>query len=117
MVKDENSMAFEQAAAEKIIAEKKLQALKLENAQDAKKDSDVLSAKDARHLAESTSAVKKHIFKFIREAAKEGEVKFSYSLYNICDKQVEDITAALTELGYKFELKTEADSKELEICW
>ena len=74
-----------------------------------------VSAKTARHIAETTSAFKNHIAKIIEETAKEGMTQLSYFVGDICDVQVNRVVNELNELGY--EIVFNAKTQELTIKW
>ena len=74
-----------------------------------------VSAKTARHIAETTSAFKNHIAKIIEETAKEGITQLIYFVGNICDVQVNRVVNELNELGY--EIVFNAKTQELTIKW
>lgn len=74
-----------------------------------------VSAKTARHIAETTSAFKNHIAKIIEETAKEGMTQLSYFVGDICDVQVNRVVNELNELGY--EIVFNAKTQELVIKW
>ena len=74
-----------------------------------------VSAKTARHIAETTSAFKNHIAKIIEETAKEGMTQLSYFVGDICDVQVNRVINELNELGYEVALNDK--TKELIIKW
>ena len=74
-----------------------------------------VSAKTARHIAETTSAFKNHIAKIIEETAKEGMTQLIYFVGDICDVQVNRVVNELNELGY--EIVFNAKTQELIIKW
>lgn len=74
-----------------------------------------VSAKTARHIAETTSAFKNHIAKIIEETAKEGMTQLIYFVGDICDIQVNKVINELNELGYEVALNDK--TKELIIKW
>ena len=74
-----------------------------------------VSAKTARHIAETTSAFKNHIAKIIEETAKEGMTQLIYFVGDICDVQVNRVVNELNELGY--EIVFNAKTQELTIKW
>ena len=74
-----------------------------------------VSAKTARHIAETTSAFKNHIAKVIEETAKEGITQLIYFVGDICDVQVNRVVNELNELGYKIVFN--AKTQELTIKW
>ena len=74
-----------------------------------------VSAKTARHIAETTSAFKNHIAKIIEETAKEGMTQLSYFVGDICDIQVNRVINELNELGYEVVLNDK--TQELTIKW
>ena len=74
-----------------------------------------VSAKTARHIAETTSAFKNHIAKIIEETAKEGMTQLSYFVGDICDIQVNRVINELNELGYEVVLNDK--TQELAIKW
>ena len=74
-----------------------------------------VSAKTARHIAETTSAFKNHIAKIIEETAKEGMTQLTYFVGDICDVQVNRVVNELNELGY--EIVFNAKTQELTIKW
>ena len=74
-----------------------------------------VSAKTARHIAETTSAFKNHIAKIIEETAKEGMTQLIYFVGDICDPQVNRVINELNELGY--EIVSNAKTQELTIKW
>ena len=74
-----------------------------------------VSAKTARHIAETTSAFKNHIAKIIEETAKEGMTQLSYFVGDICDIQVNRVINELNELGYEVVLNDK--DQELIIKW
>ena len=74
-----------------------------------------VSAKTARHIAETTSAFKNHIAKIIEETAKEGMTQLSYFVGDICDVQVNRVINELNELGYEVVLNDK--TQELVIKW
>ena len=75
----------------------------------------LVSAKTARHIAETTSAFKNHIAKIIEETAKEGMTQLIYFVGDICDVQVNRVVNELNELGY--EIVFNAKTQELTIKW
>ena len=107
--------------------EKRLAELKANNAEKAAVEFDggiklrqskirtFVSAKTARHIAETTSAFKNHIAKIIEETAKEGMMQLSYFVGDICDIQVNRVINELNELGYEIVLN--AKTQELVIKW
>ena len=74
-----------------------------------------VSAKIARHIAETTSAFRNHIAKIIEETAKEGMTQLIYFVGDICDIQVNKVINELNELGYEVALNDK--TKELIIKW
>ena len=74
-----------------------------------------VSAKTARHIAETTSAFKNHIAKIIEETAKEGMTQLSYFIGDICGIQVNRVISELGELGYEVILNDK--TQELTIKW
>ena len=74
-----------------------------------------VSAKTARHIAETTSAFKNHIAKIIDDAAKEGMTQLIYFVGDICDVQVNMVISELSELGYDVVLNDK--DQELIIKW
>ena len=74
-----------------------------------------VSAKTARHIAETTSAFKNHIAKIIEETAKEGMTQLIYFVGDICDVQVNRVISELGELGYEVVLNDK--TQELTIKW
>ena len=74
-----------------------------------------VSAKTARHIAETTSAFKNHIAKIIEETAKEGMTQLIYFVGDICDVQVNRVVNELNELGYEVVLNDK--TQELVIKW
>ena len=74
-----------------------------------------VSAKTARHIAETTSAFKNHIAKIIEETAKEGMTQLIYFVGDICDVQVNRVVNELNELGYEVVLNDK--TQELAIKW
>ena len=74
-----------------------------------------VSAKTARHIAETTSAFKNHIAKVIEETAKEGMTQLIYFVGDICDIQVNRVVNELNELGYEVILNDK--TQELTIKW
>ena len=74
-----------------------------------------VSAKTARHIAETTSAFKNHIAKIIEETAKEGMAQLIYFVGDICDIQVNRVVNELNELGYEVVLNDK--TQELTIKW
>ena len=74
-----------------------------------------VSAKTARHIAETTSAFKNHIAKIIEETAKEGMTQLIYFVGDICDVQVNRVVNELNGLGY--EIVFNAKTQELTIKW
>ena len=74
-----------------------------------------VSAKTARHIAETTSAFKNHIAKIIEETAKEGMTQLIYFVGDICDVQVNRVVKELNELGY--EIVFNDKTQELTIKW
>ena len=107
--------------------EKRLAELKANNAEKAAVEFDggiklrqskirtFVSAKTARHIAETTSAFKNHIAKIIEETAKEGMTQLSYFVGDICDIQVNRVVNELNELGYEVVLNDK--TQELVIKW
>ena len=107
--------------------EKRLAELKANNAEKAVAELDggiklrqskirtFVSAKTARHIAETTSAFKNHIAKIIEETAKEGMTQLIYFVGDICDVQVNRVVNELNELGY--EIVFNAKTQELTIKW
>ena len=107
--------------------EKRLAELKANNAEKAAVELDggiklrqskirtFVSAKTARHIAETTSAFKNHIAKIIEETAKEGMTQLSYFVGDICDVQVNRVISELGELGYEVVLNDK--TQELTIKW
>ena len=108
-------------------AEKRLAELKANNAEKVMAELDggiklrqskirtFVSAKTARHIAETTSAFKNHIAKVIEETAKEGITQLIYFVGDICDVQVNRVVNELNELGY--EIVFNAKTQELTIKW
>ena len=74
-----------------------------------------VSAKIARHIAETTSAFRNHIAKIIEETAKEGMTQLIYFVGDICDVQVNRVVNELNELGYEVVLNDK--TQELIIKW
>ena len=74
-----------------------------------------VSAKTARHIAETTSAFKNHIAKIIEETAREGMTQLIYFVGDICDPQVNRVINELNELGYEVALNDK--TQELVIKW
>ena len=74
-----------------------------------------VSAKTARHIAETTSAFKNHIAKIIEDTAKEGMTQLIYFVGDICDVQVNMVISELSELGYDVVLNDK--DQELIIKW
>ena len=74
-----------------------------------------VSAKIARHIAETTSAFKNHIAKIIEETAKEGMTQLNYYVGDICGVQVKKVINELNELGYEVVLNDK--TQELIIKW
>ena len=107
--------------------EKRLAELKANNAEKVRTELDggiklrqskirtFVSAKTARHIAETTSAFKNHIAKIIEETAKEGMTQLIYFVGDICDVQVNRVVNELNELGY--EIVFNAKTQELVIKW
>ena len=107
--------------------EKRLAELKANNAEKAAVEFDggiklrqskirtFVSAKTARHIAETTSAFKNHIAKIIEETAKEGMTQLSYFVGDICDVQVNRAINELNELDY--EVVFNDKDRELIIKW
>ena len=107
--------------------EKRLAELKANNAEKAAVEFDggiklrqskvrtFVSAKTARHIAETTSAFKNHIAKIIEETAKEGMTQLIYFVGDICSAQVNRVISELSELGYEVVLNDV--TQELIIKW
>ena len=107
--------------------EKRLAELKANNAEKATVEFDggiklrqskirtFVSAKTARHIAETTSAFKNHIAKIIEETAKEGMTQLIYFIGDICNVQVNRVISELSELGYEVVLNDV--TQELIIKW
>ena len=74
-----------------------------------------VSAKTARHIAETTSAFKNHIAKIIEETAKEGMTQLTYFVGDICNVQVNRVISELGELDYEVVLNDK--TQELVIKW
>ena len=74
-----------------------------------------VSAKTARHIAETTSAFKNHIAKIIEDTAKEGMTQLIYFVGDICDAQVNMVISELSELSYDVVLNDK--DQELIIKW
>ena len=74
-----------------------------------------VSAKTARHIAETTSAFKNHIAKIIEDTAKEGMTQLIYFVDDICNAQVNRVISELSELGY--DVVFNDVTKELIIKW
>ena len=74
-----------------------------------------VSAKTARHIAETTSAFKNHIAKIIEDTAKEGMTQLIYFVGDICDVQINMVISELSELGYDVVLNDK--DQELIIKW
>ena len=74
-----------------------------------------VSAKTARHIAETTSAFKNHIAKIIEDTAKEGMTQLSYFVGDVCDIQVNRAINELNELDY--EVIFNDKDRELIIKW
>ncbi len=74
-----------------------------------------VSAKTARHIAETTSAFKNRVAKMIDETAKEGMTQVVYFVDDICDAQVNSVINELKGLNYEVELDDE--NKKLTIKW
>lgn len=104
-------------------AERRLAELREENAKKVSaeiksrqaKSRTFVSAKTARETAETTCAFKNHIAKAIDDTAKEGMAEITYSVWGICDAQVNAIEKELASLGYNVSLSDE--TKELIIKW
>ena len=107
--------------------EKRLAELKANNAEKAAVELDggiklrqskirtFVSAKTARHIAETTSAFKNHIAKIIDDTAKEGMTQLIYFVGDICDAQVNMVISELSELSYDVVLNDK--DQELIIKW
>ena len=107
--------------------EKRLAELKANNAEKAAVEFDggiklrqskirtFVSAKTARHIAETTSAFKNHIAKIIEDTAKEGMTQLIYFVGDICDAQVNMVISELSELSYDVVLNDK--DQELIIKW
>ena len=74
-----------------------------------------VSAKTARHIAETTSVFKNHIAKIIEDTAKEGMTQLIYFVGDICDAQVNMVISELSELSYDVVLNDK--DQELIIKW
>jgi len=104
-------------------AEEKLIRLKDDKIKQYQKDRELkianskklITANEARTLAESTAAVRNHIAKFIQEEAKEGRTGFGYCIWGVAEAQIAAISEELVSLGYNVERKTDTD--ELIIKW
>lgn len=79
------------------------------------KSKSFVSAKIARSLAETSNAFKNHVAKMIDDTAKEGMTEITYSVWGICDAQVNAIEKELKDLGYKVDIDTK--NKDLTIKW
>ena len=60
----------------------------------------MLSAAEARALADSAEVLITRIGKCIKDCAKEGSTMFSYSAYNASEAAVDKVVAALKGAGY-----------------
>lgn len=74
-----------------------------------------LKADEARKLAESSSALKNHVYKTIKEFSKEGCATLEWSIENCCDTAVQNLVLSLREDGYK--VLIDDDEKMLIIRW
>ena len=129
-MEDKINALFEELRASEVEegeTEKRLAELKANNAEKAAVEFDggiklrqskirtFVSAKTARHIAETTSAFKNHIAKIIEETAKEGMTQLSYFVGDICDVQVNRAINELNELDY--EVVFNDKDRELIIKW
>lgn len=75
-------------------------------------DKKILAA-DARTIADSTAAFSNHIYKEIREAAKEGMTQIEWSVYPISLVLLDRAITDLKEAGYKVELEKEEETDKV----
>lgn len=80
-----------------------------------RKSKEFVDAKSARNLAETSSALKNHIAKLIRDESEEGRTMLDYCIWGVCGAQVNSVTEELRGLGYTVDVDPDVD--ELHIRW
>jgi hypothetical protein len=93
---------------------KNLQEKKLNNAEALIEKKKIL-ASEAKNIAETSQIPLTHIYKCIREEAKEGRVKLDWGIYNMSSKCIELTKEALIKDGYSVEVNK--DENLLKISW
>ena len=76
----------------------------------------ILSAKEARHIADTTAAMKNHLYKQIKEEANDGRVQTEWCVYGCSEVNKESLIKELKTNGYDVTVPEE-DPTILLIKW